>query len=405
MKTLIKAIVVALIAIGSYSADAQEITSPGFGEGILEIETIDSSFYMNFSARFQGLFTSDWNRIDPYQNFAAEKSYMLIRRARLKFSGFAYSPNLEYKLQLGLSNRDLAGVSQFTHNAPRLILDAVLKWSFHENFELWVGQTKLPGNREELISSGNLQFVDRSLLNGSFGLGRDMGVQLHHYFVLGEDFIIKESLAFSQGEGRNVTTGNLGGYQYTGRLEILPFGEFEGKGAYSGGDLARHASPKLSLATTYDFNNDAVRTESNAGLYMFTDDGFHETDVSTFFIDAMFKYRGFSFMAEYAQRRAEDPSASNTDGILTGDVVNVGNAYNFQAGYLFQNDYEISLRYTRINLEKELFYINAERQYTLGVSKYIVGHKLKIQSDLSYNDWKNSTENDITFRLQFEIHF
>ena len=37
-------------------------------------------------------------------------------------------------------------------------------WNFYENFELWAGQTKLPGNIERVISSGNLQQVDRSLI-------------------------------------------------------------------------------------------------------------------------------------------------------------------------------------------------------------------------------------------------
>ena len=38
-------------------------------------------------------------------------------------------------------------------------------WHFAKNWELWAGQTKLPGNVERVISSGDLQLVDRSLLN------------------------------------------------------------------------------------------------------------------------------------------------------------------------------------------------------------------------------------------------
>ena len=40
-----------------------------------------------------------------------------------------------------------------------------MKWNFYKNFELWFGQAKLPGNRERVVSSGNLQLVDRSILN------------------------------------------------------------------------------------------------------------------------------------------------------------------------------------------------------------------------------------------------
>ena len=89
---------------------------------------------------------------------------------------------LKYKLELGLSNKDIGGISEFTNNAPRYILDAVIKWNFHENLVLWIGQTKLPGNRGRVISSANLQLVDRSLLNKRFNIDRDMGVQLRHHF-------------------------------------------------------------------------------------------------------------------------------------------------------------------------------------------------------------------------------
>src|SRR5690606_35924018 len=115
-----------------------------------------------------------------YEEFESGGSNFLIRRARLKFDGFAFSPKLVYKLEVGLSNRDISGTSVYTGNTPRYVMDAVLKWNFFENFELWAGQTKLPGNRERVISSANLETVDRSLVNSRFNIDRDMGMQLHH---------------------------------------------------------------------------------------------------------------------------------------------------------------------------------------------------------------------------------
>ena len=56
-------------------------------------------------------------------------------------------------------------------------MDAVLKNHINENWSLWFGQTKLPGNRERVYSSQELQFVDRSLVNARFNLDRDVGVQ------------------------------------------------------------------------------------------------------------------------------------------------------------------------------------------------------------------------------------
>ena len=380
---------------------SQETSAPKFGKGLFNLIGKDSSFSMNVSARMQMLGTSNW---DVNNGLSNPTSNLLVRRARLKFSGFAYSPKLKYKLELGLSNRDIGKASSFTNEAPKYILDAVVKWNFSGNFVLWFGQTKLPGNRERVISSGDLQQVDRSLLNSRFNIDRDMGFQLRHHFNLTDTFIVKEMFAVSQGEGRNITTGNLGGHQYTSRVELLPFGKFTSKGDYRGSDLKFEPAPKLALGFTYDFNNDAVKNRSNQGSYMTNDTGFYSTNISTVFVDAMYKHKGFSVMAEYAYRDAEDAFAKNSDGTLTGDEVQVGNALNLQTGYLLSKTLEISGRYTNIDWDSDITGKGAENQYTLGLSKYIVGHKLKVQTDVSYLDLATKT-NQFMYRLQVDIHF
>ncbi len=390
------------LLILSFNAISQEIEGPKFGKGILNIVGKDSTWSMNMSARMQFLSTTEWEY--EGDQYGKAESNFLVRRARLKFSGFAYSPKLKYKLELGLSNRDIAGASEFTSDSPNYILDAVVMWNFYENFELWAGQTKLPGNRERVISSANLQFVDRSLLNSRFNIDRDMGLQLRHHIDFSENFVVREMVAVSQGEGRNVTTGNLGGHQYTGRVEILPLGNFSGKGDYVGGDLQREETPKLALGATYDFNYNAVKNRSNQGSYMVNDEGFYETNISTIFVDAMFKYSGFSLMAEYSNRDAEDALAKNSDGSLTGDVVQVGNGLNLQAGYLFKTNWEIAGRYTTIDLDQNITGKDVESQYTFGISKYIVGHKLKVQTDISYSTLGGENDN-LMYRLQMDIHF
>ena len=387
-----------LLCINLGTLQAQESNAPKFGKGLFNLVGQDSSWTMKVGLRFQLLSSSifDENQ-QPEHNF-------LVRRSRLKFDGYAFSPKLRYKFELGLSNRDMSGASEFTRNSPRFIMDAVVMWNFYENFELWVGQTKLPGNRERVISSADMETVDRSLLNAEFNIDRDIGLQLRHQTKWSENFITNEIIAVSQGEGRNVTSGNLGGHQFTGRLEFLPLGEFKGKGDYVGADLERHEEPRLSIGVTYDYNSNAVRERSNLGTYMETDYGFHETDISTFFVDAILKYRGFSFLGEYADRTADDPFAKNSDGSLTGDIVEVGNALNLQAGILNKKNWQFLGRYTHMELDKEITGRNPIDQYTVGVSKYFVGHKLKIQSDVSMLDRQADT-NEFMFRLQFELHF
>lgn len=400
-----------LVIISFNSINAQEISDTSFGKGLINFVAKDSSFSVKFAPRFQVRSISSWDH-DGNQYGSPEHNF-IVRRSRLKFDGFAYSTKLKYKIELGLSNRDISGANQFNRNTPRYILDAVIMWNFAGNWELWAGQTKLPGNVERVVSSANMQLVDRSLLNSRFNIDRDLGIQLRHKTNLGGDFLMREKLSLSQGEGRNVTEGNEGGLQYTARLEFLPFGTFQSKGDYSQSDLKREAKPKLMVGLTYNYNQDAVRERGFAGDYMFNNDGtsLYETDQTTVFADAMFKYNGFSFMGEYAKRTADEEVAINADGTLatdadgnpTGDIVLTGNALNLQAGYLFKNNYEIAARFTTTNYES-ITNRDPERQYTLGFNKFVVGHKLKVQSDISYTT-VDGNEDNITFRLGFDIHF
>ena len=124
------------------SARGQTVYSPSYGDG-LHLHANDSTFHLKFGVRLQTLyegylFTSNNSYIDNLQ----------LRRFRLKFDGYAATPKLVYKLELGQSNRDVAGETQLSGNTARILLDAVLKYNFHKKMWIWFGQTKLPGNRE-----------------------------------------------------------------------------------------------------------------------------------------------------------------------------------------------------------------------------------------------------------------
>jgi len=375
-----------------------------FGKGLINIMGKDSSYSMNVGLRMQSLYTGTWDaRNDELNNFGNEKSNFMIRRARLKFAGFAYSPKLKYKIELGLSNRDLGGAGSQHSDASRMILDAVIKWDFYKNFSLWAGQTKLPGNRERIVSSANLQLVDRSRLNSKFTLDRDMGIQLKHHMTFDNSFVIKETFAFSQGEGRNVTKGNIGGYDYTFKLEFLPFGNFKSKGDYKGADLKREKTPKLAIGLTYDINDNAGRSRGNKGSYINSVNNLHLKTLNTTFVDFMFKYQGFSFMGEFVSRSTDDKKSivyDNTNTVL--GTYYTGKGMNLQAGYLFKNNWETAVRFTHIS--PDFGVSNKENEYTFGVSRYIVGHKLKVQSDISYREIE-SKDDILFYRLQFELHF
>src|SRR5690554_2608521 len=78
-----------------------------FGKG-LQYTSKDSTSGITASFRFQNLFEGNWNvRNDDFNNISDFSANFVIRRARLKFDGFAYSEKLIYKVELGLANRDI----------------------------------------------------------------------------------------------------------------------------------------------------------------------------------------------------------------------------------------------------------------------------------------------------------
>ena len=156
---------------------------------------------------------------------------------------------------------------------------------------------------------------------------------------------------------------------------------------------------------TYDYNKDAVKTRSNMGSYMTQfNGGLFETDITTVFIDGVIKYNGFALTGEYAKRNADTIEALEEDGkTKTGDVVGAGHALNLQGSYLFKNNIEMTFRYTSLDFN-EVTRLSDLRQITYGISKYIVGHKLKVQADLSFTN-SNDQKDNISFRTGFDFHF
>lgn len=117
MKT--KHFVLCLCIFGALQSFGQKSNAPKFGKGLFNLVGKDSSWTMKIGTRMQFLTTANWTNPDD-DGFKNLKENFSIRRARLKFDGFAYSPKLKYKIEFGLSNRDLSGGSQFTSNAPRM---------------------------------------------------------------------------------------------------------------------------------------------------------------------------------------------------------------------------------------------------------------------------------------------
>ena len=121
-----------LLTLVTITAQSQKYGDTTFGKGMINHVAKDSTWSIKFAPRVQMLSSTNWHHNG--NEFEKGNTSFLIRRARFKFDGYAFSPKLKYKIELGLSNRDLSGGSIYTKDTPRLILDAVVKWNFYKNF-------------------------------------------------------------------------------------------------------------------------------------------------------------------------------------------------------------------------------------------------------------------------------
>jgi hypothetical protein len=387
-------VVIIILATGSLSATAQQVSpTPYFtyGKG-LGIISPDSLFMLNIRFRMQ-------NRLalttESETNLDIDQVEARTRRLRLRFDGFIYTPNLTYVIQLAFTRADM----DFDDTGfPNVIRDAMVLYNFNEHFAVGLGQTKLPGNRQRVNSSGDLQLPDRSIVNSTFNVDRDFGLQVYYNNAMGGlNYVLRA--AISSGEGRNITSSDRG-LAYTARAELLPLGKFTNGGDYFEGDLAREPRPKVSLGVTYSSNQNAIRTGGQLGKFLYA-----ARDIETNMIDFLFKYNGWAFAAEYLRRETNNPITTSDDGDQR--YVYVGHGQNFQGSYLFKKNYEVALRYSEVRPDKAIRELEERtRQYTIGGTRYIRGHRLKLQTDLTYeqNTWLGGENLDLNrWQVRFQI--
>lgn len=372
-----------------------------YGKGI-SIRPADKSFSMKLNFRIQSLAMYE----KTIGNTEGGVASLMIRRSRVKAGGYILDPSFTYKVELGLTNRDIESTQRGddTDN-PGPILDMVLRWNFAGNWVLGFGQTKLPGNRERIVSSANLQFVDRSIVNSKFTTDRDAGFWLSH--ATKGDFVVRNTFALTSGEGKNRNIAKNpntkdGGLSYSYRLEALPFGLFNKKGEYFQGDLARESKPKLAIGAAYNFNNNTTRSQGQLGSYFLSDE---LRDIHTGFIDYVFKYRGFSLTGEYAIKHANDPITTDSEELTAKPVyVFKGYGVSSQTSYVFKNNIELAARYSILRPHEDILSVRKnQRDLTFGISKYILGHKLKVQADVTHSAYGD--EDTVVGRFQVEAQF
>ena len=366
-----------------------------FGKG-LGLTSPDSLFQLNIRFRMQ-------NRATYFHEDEAEEDEISaeIRRLRLRFDGYVGNPKFMYAIQLSFAPGDTGGAVEEGENM-QIIRDAVVFYQLNDSWTFSFGQTKLPGNRQRVNSSGALQFTDRSINNSSFNIDRDFGFQVHNLNEFKDKFSYNFKGAITTGEGRNDTENSDTGLAYTGKIELFPLGAFTKNGSFFEGDLVREPKPKLMISGAYSFNNKATKTQGQQG-----DRLFEKRDISSLFLDAMLKYNGWSFQTAYMSRMSDNPITSNPSDINDVSFVYTGNGTDCQLSYLFPNNLELLGRFSNQNMHKnvEMFAPN-RNQYSFGITKYIWEHAFKLQTEITFDDLKysdGSTKNNWYIRFQIEM--
>ncbi len=365
-----------------------------YGKG-LGLTSPDSIFQLNIRFRMQ-------NRVTYLDNEDESPAYDgQIRRLRLRFDGYVGTPKFLYAIQLSFAPGDVGEVQDGKN--INIIRDAVVFYRPNKRWNFSFGQTKLPGNRQRVNSSGGLQLSDRTINNSRFTLDRDFGFQAHQLNEFRDKFSWNLKTAVTSGEGRNVTDEADDGVAVTGKAEIYPFGAFAKDGTTFEGDIVRESKPKLMLSGAFQQNNLAHRTGGQLG-----DDLFERRTMKSVLLDAMFKYNGWAAMAAFMSRATtENPITVNPEDATQFNCVFTGNGFDYQASYNFPTNYEIIARYSIQHAHERIrMFAPHTKQYTLGLTKYIWEHAFKLQAEVNYDElqyWDGNVKNNWYFRLQVEI--
>ncbi len=258
---------------------------------------------------------------------------------------------------------------------------------------LKAGQFKAPFGRQELTSSGNQQFVDRSIASVLFAPARQIGLQIGGQFGFGTavpDMITYAGGIFN-GNGINRTLGENDKYEYTGRVMFSPFGNVGYSEAQPGAlRLPRFGRGGLQqqqpdLLPAWRRRTDRASTSPRNGA---------PTSPSRLWADS-------SSTASTTGARSTTPRASRHR--QTGATA--------QVGWLFGDHFEIAGRYSFTDVNTARDDRNIE-EWRGGLSWYFNKHFWKLQADygVTENEALNGADGlpprkNKEFRMQAQLMF
>lgn len=339
------------------------------GQGVT-FESCDGDYELHMWPRVQLRYTYNGSSA---RDGGAEQVFE-VRRAGLFFAGHAFGEHNKYFLQFVFAPRDVGlGASPASP-----LFDVFLTFDYLRDLSLRVGQYKPFYSRQFIDAWGDLQFVDRSIVQNEFHLERDLGLDLFSS-DLGGLGLFRYYAGVYLGQGRNSVAPRSPHFSPVVRLEVLPFGTFAD---YREGDLDRSSQPRLSIGVAYAYLSGVSRTQGVHGDVP-ADGG--TSNLHSAMADFMFKWHGASLTGEGFFRRGvrERGDAVDDGGVrLPTEAARNGAGYFLQAGYLLPAvPVEIAVRGGQVIAPGVRTSLAEAGELGGALSYYFSGHPFKLQLD------------------------
>ena len=306
-----------------------------------------------------------------------------VNRSRLKVGGYLGTPRIQNFVEIDLKNQRM--------------------YHFFGTVELrdWLqvrgGQWKVEFNRERVDSSGDQQFVDRSIVNEDFTLDAQIGVMARGHLFRGRRGDGEYFAGVLAGEGR-LALNDDGVPMVLGRYQWNVFGRRVG---FSQGDVEYHPRPAAAIGVAAAHGRGRyTRYDSSGGAQL---EGFEpgvagQYELRQWMTDIAFVRRGVSLQGEHHWKRVIDHVA--------------GGGRSLRGGYLQSGFFPIqgwSRRLSALEVAGRIAYVEPDTETPGdgrselggGINWYFNQHRNKISFDIARLGVSGSSRTRV--RLQWDL--
>jgi phosphate-selective porin OprO/OprP len=314
-----------------------------------------------------------------------------IRRARLKIEGHVFSPKIGFYFEHELSG-------------DHPLLDLRLDLEVHDGLQMRIGQYKILYNRERVDSSGQQQFVERSIATYAFTLDRQIGATIAKQWGKGSRADNWLMLSVVDGDGidpgaRSSDPMFVGRWQWHFLGEALPFSQ---------SDLKFRSAPAATIAFGGSHGRGPYTRFSSSGggqLDGFTQGGEERYTLKQWLQEFAWHYAGMSLQQEFHVKKISDHETS-TESTLTGGYAQFGKAWRARWDD-HPVTWELALRLARVDWETPVP-DRTQDEVTVVANLFFAGHNNKLSFDvsrISLDEEFSGKRHDNRFRAQWDVSF